>query len=101
MSVQVTPEQMEVLRATLLNTSGKVELHERFRALFMLKAVGGDEVIRVVAEGESPARRWAGQRVCSRSVLCISLETLLVARYQESVQASVRELCQYVAEANG
>lgn len=54
MSVQVTPEQMAALRATLLNTSGKVELHERFRALFMLKAVGGDEVIQIIAEGECP-----------------------------------------------
>lgn len=52
MSVQVTPEQMAALRATLLNTSGKTELHERFRALFMLKAVGGDEVIQIIAEGE-------------------------------------------------
>lgn len=52
MSVQVTPEQMAALRATLLNTSGKTELHERFRALFMLKAVGGDEVINIIAEGE-------------------------------------------------
>lgn len=53
MSVQVTPEQMAALRATLLKTSGKTELHERFRALFMLKAVGGDEVIQIIAEGES------------------------------------------------
>lgn len=51
MSVTVTPEQMSALRATLLNTSGSTPLHERFRALFMLKAVGGDEVIAIIAEG--------------------------------------------------
>ncbi|WWD17014.1 deoxyhypusine hydroxylase [Kwoniella shandongensis] len=51
MSVQVTPEQLSALRATLLNTSGSTPLHERFRALFMLKAVGGDEVVDIVSEG--------------------------------------------------
>lgn len=50
--VTVTPEQLAALRATLLNTSGSTPLHERFRALFMLKAVGGDEVIAIIAEGE-------------------------------------------------
>lgn len=51
MSVQVSPEQMATLKATLLNTPGNVPLHERFRALFMLKAVGGDEVVDIVSEG--------------------------------------------------
>lgn len=52
MSVTVTPEQLDILRATLLNTSGATKLHERFRALFMLKAVGGQQVIDIIAEGE-------------------------------------------------
>lgn len=51
MSVTVTPDQLSALRSTLLNTSGSTPLHERFRALFMLKAVGGDEVIAIIAEG--------------------------------------------------
>ncbi|BEJ16388.1 hypothetical protein CspHIS471_0509930 [Cutaneotrichosporon sp. HIS471] len=51
MSVSVTPTQLAALRSTLLNTSGVTPLHERFRALFMLKAVGGDEVIAIIAEG--------------------------------------------------
>ncbi|WVQ79672.1 deoxyhypusine hydroxylase [Cryptococcus sp. DSM 104549] len=51
MSVQVTPEQLSSLSDTLLNTSGATPLHERFRALFMLKAVGGDEVVDIIAEG--------------------------------------------------
>lgn len=51
MSVSVTPAQLSALRATLLNTSGTTPLHERFRALFMLKAVGGAEVIGIIAEG--------------------------------------------------
>ena len=58
--VSVTDAQLAALRATLLNTSGNVPLHERFRALFMLKAVGGDEVVRIVAEGElrEPSAVW-------------------------------------------
>lgn len=58
MSVQVTPAQMDSLRATLLNTSGSTPLHERFRALFMLKAVNNDEVVQIVSEG--------GSRKCKR-----------------------------------
>lgn len=53
MSVTVTPAQMSSLEATLLNNSGATPLHERFRALFMLKAVNNDEVVRIVAEGMS------------------------------------------------
>jgi deoxyhypusine monooxygenase len=53
MSVSVTPAQMSALEATLLNTSGQTPLHERFRALFMLKAVNNDEVVKIVAEGTS------------------------------------------------
>lgn len=52
MSVQVSPEQMATLKATLLNTPGNVPLHERFRALFMLKAVGGHAVVDIISEGK-------------------------------------------------
>lgn len=52
MSVQVSPEQMATLKATLLNAPGNVPLHERFRALFMLKAVGGDAVVDIISEGK-------------------------------------------------
>jgi hypothetical protein len=54
MSVQVTPAQMDTLKSTLLNTTGSTPLHERFRALFMLKAVNNDEVVKIVAEGKPP-----------------------------------------------
>lgn len=52
MSVTVSAEQMSLLRDTLLNTSGRTPLHERFRALFMLKAVGNDEVVQIVSDGK-------------------------------------------------
>ncbi|RXK39919.1 deoxyhypusine hydroxylase [Tremella mesenterica] len=50
MTVQVSQEQLEVLRDTLLNTAGDVPLHARFRALFMLKAVGGEQVVGIIAD---------------------------------------------------
>ncbi len=49
--------QLETLRACLLNTGTTFPLHERFRALFTLKAIGGEEAVRIIAEGfkdESP-----------------------------------------------
>jgi hypothetical protein len=58
MSISVTPAQMSSLESTLLNTSGKTPLHERFRALFMLKAVNNDEVVKIVAEGMSPLQHF-------------------------------------------
>lgn len=64
MSVQVSPEQMSLLRETLLNTSGNVALHERFRALFMLKAVGNEETVRIIAEGQSSSVRIVGLGPC-------------------------------------
>lgn len=53
MSPTVTPAQMTAMRETLLNTSGSTPLHERFRALFMLKAIGSDEVVKIVSDGQS------------------------------------------------
>jgi deoxyhypusine monooxygenase len=58
MSVQVSPEQLQKLSDCLLNTAGNTPLHERFRALFTLKAVGGDEVVEIVAKGEYPLSTW-------------------------------------------
>lgn len=71
MSVSVTPEQMSALRATLLNTSGSTPLHERFRALFMLKAVGGDEVITIISEGTSQVFAGYHTRAVCFTVLCM------------------------------
>lgn len=49
--MQVSPEQLSKLEHTLLSQTEP--LHNRFRALFTLKAVGGSEAIRIVAEGAS------------------------------------------------
>lgn len=69
MSVQVSPEQMATLKATLLNTPGNVPLHERFRALFMLKAVGGDAVVDIISEGKSIilwGNKISSKQLCGR-----------------------------------
>ena len=47
--MQVSADQLAKLEQTLL--SQQEPLHNRFRALFTLKAVGGSEAIRIVAEG--------------------------------------------------
>lgn len=61
MTHTVTPAQLVALRETLLNTSGATPLHERFRALFMLKAIGSDEVVNIVSDGKSYPARQAGR----------------------------------------
>jgi deoxyhypusine monooxygenase len=52
MSIQANSEQLQRLSDCLLDGSGKTPLHERFRALFTLKAIGGDEVVDIVAAGK-------------------------------------------------
>ncbi|KAG0332478.1 deoxyhypusine hydroxylase, partial [Podila humilis] len=43
-----TPETYKALEADLCNHSGKVPLHERFRALFTLKALKDNESVDIV-----------------------------------------------------
>ena len=49
----VNPETLATLEATLLNTSGTVPLHNRYRALFTLKALKNKEAIDIIAKGMS------------------------------------------------
>lgn len=39
------------LEASLLNNTGNVPLHDRFRALFSLKSLKTDEAVRIVSKG--------------------------------------------------
>lgn len=48
---QVTPEELVSLEAALLNTSGTVPLHNRFRALFTLKALKDDRAVEIITKG--------------------------------------------------
>ncbi|CAE7055964.1 unnamed protein product [Rhizoctonia solani] len=45
------PESFAKLEATLLNTSGDVPLHARFRSLFTLKALPGQQSIDIISKG--------------------------------------------------
>ncbi|KAG7088322.1 deoxyhypusine hydroxylase [Marasmius oreades] len=49
MSASVTPEQLKALEDSLLNTTGNVPLHIRFRALFTLKALKSEEAIKIIS----------------------------------------------------
>lgn len=53
MSVSVSSDQIVSLRSVLLDGSGAHPMHERFRALFTLKAVGAtnQDVVPILAEG--------------------------------------------------
>ncbi|TFY83859.1 hypothetical protein EWM64_g149 [Hericium alpestre] len=49
--LSISQAELDNLEAVLLNVSGKVPLHNRFRALFTLKALKNDEAIRVISKG--------------------------------------------------
>jgi deoxyhypusine monooxygenase len=53
-ALEVTPEKLAELENILLNTSGKVSLAQRFRALFTLKAIGksNEAVVDIIGKGE-------------------------------------------------
>jgi deoxyhypusine monooxygenase len=44
-------QTLKILRASLLNESGSVPLHERFRTLFTLKSLKTDEAVAIISEG--------------------------------------------------
>ncbi|THH14139.1 hypothetical protein EW146_g6162 [Bondarzewia mesenterica] len=47
----VSQSELVSLEATLLNKSGDVPLHNRFRALFTLKALKNEHAIRIISKG--------------------------------------------------
>lgn len=47
----VFPSTLSALETALLNTAGNVPLHNRFRALFTLKALKNDEAVRIISKG--------------------------------------------------
>ncbi|KIP06708.1 hypothetical protein PHLGIDRAFT_128129 [Phlebiopsis gigantea 11061_1 CR5-6] len=48
---QVSQETLNTLENSLLNTSGNVPLHNRFRALFTLKAFQNDDAVTIISKG--------------------------------------------------
>ena len=51
MVAEIDLNTLSALEATLLNTSGSVPLHNRFRALFTLKALKTDDAVRIISKG--------------------------------------------------
>ena len=49
--VNVSSAELAALEASLLNKSGNVPLHKRFRALFTLKALKSADAIRIISAG--------------------------------------------------
>ena len=45
--------ELSALESSLLNKSGNVALHNRFRALFTLKSIKNQEAIRIISQGIS------------------------------------------------
>ncbi|KAJ3773824.1 Deoxyhypusine hydroxylase [Lentinula raphanica] len=52
-SITISSAQLKALEDSLLNTSGKVPLHDRFRALFTLKSLKSEDSIRIISKGIS------------------------------------------------
>ncbi|KAI0647774.1 ARM repeat-containing protein [Trametes meyenii] len=51
MVAEASSSSLAALEAALLNTSGNVPLHNRFRALFTLKALKNDDAVSVISKG--------------------------------------------------
>ena len=47
----MTPAELRALEDVLLNTSRKVPLHDRFRALFTLKSLKNDDAVAIISKG--------------------------------------------------
>ncbi|KAH7912549.1 armadillo-type protein [Hygrophoropsis aurantiaca] len=50
-AITVTPAELGALENTLLNTSGNVPLHDRFRALFTLKSLKNQDAVAIISKG--------------------------------------------------
>ena len=50
-TIQVSDEQLVALEAELLNTSGNVPLHNRFRSLFTLKSLKTETAVQIISKG--------------------------------------------------
>ena len=52
MVAEIDASTLSALEAALLNTSGSVPLHSRFRALFTLKALKNDDAVQIISKGK-------------------------------------------------
>lgn len=57
--LNVSQSDLAHLEALLLNNSGNVPLHNRFRALFTLKALKNEEAVRIISKGPACSQRYS------------------------------------------
>ena len=55
--LNLSQTELGALEASLLNISGNIPLHNRFRALFTLKALKSDDAVRIISKGEACSQR--------------------------------------------
>ena len=55
--LNLSQTELGTLEASLLNLPGNIPLHNRFRALFTLKALKSDEAVRIISKGETCLQR--------------------------------------------
>lgn len=60
----VSTAQLEALEESLLNTSGKVPLHDRFRSLFTLKSLKNEAAIKIISKGTISLISLQGLLIC-------------------------------------
>ncbi|KIK57226.1 hypothetical protein GYMLUDRAFT_173046 [Collybiopsis luxurians FD-317 M1] len=51
MSPSISAAQLQALQDSLLNSSGNVPLHDRFRSLFTLKSLKNEDAIKIISKG--------------------------------------------------
>jgi hypothetical protein len=51
MALQASDAQLDALEASLLNRSGDIALHTRFRALFTLKSLKSEGAVKIICKG--------------------------------------------------
>jgi deoxyhypusine monooxygenase len=56
-AISVSQNELNALEECLLNVSGKVPLHVRFRALFTLKGLKSEEAVTIIGKGTMQASR--------------------------------------------
>ncbi len=71
----VSQSDLGKLEAVLLNDSGNVPLHNRFRALFTLKALKSEDAVHIISKG--PVYSQRRRQGCSLTVMQGSRTPLL------------------------
>ncbi len=78
MVAEIDPDTLSALEASLLNAAGNVPLHNRFRALFTLKARKTDDAVKLISKGKRRFAMLLCPRPKSYSILGFADESALL-----------------------